>query len=291
MKRLTRLCSAIACVLSLTTVALAQAEAGVEDFQVIGSCYASPLDDVNSYVFFIYVALSFLWVYSIAVMIERFLTYGATAKVSRLFRHKALLALSVNRLDEAGWIADAYSPNPLARAMGYVFKTRRSNPHADSSTSEFYTSAQGYVTVETEQEMNKGLEGLQKAGWMSLALGCLGACIGLIDAFRLSARLADADYQYGDYSGLYRSSFNVFYFSLFIALPALWAQRKFVSQANRIVHEIDLAAWEMINRLIKIPATDVRATSQIETNFPSMQQDGDGATTKAEFASAVIQQA
>lgn len=219
---------------------------------------------INGGVVLIYVLLLLLFFYAAIVIVERSLAYISTKRVSRIFSQRVALALSANQTQEAINISKSYDASPLATAITNVLQIKQSASQKGFDADAFQVAARNYATAECEAALNKNLAGLKKAGKIALTLGGLGTGICILDALR--------ELQYFDYYDEFNSffmwrlneSFNVFLFSLFIALPCLWFHKQFSDKAKSLTEALETESWQLINRLSNLPQNKIKRTRKLE---------------------------
>jgi biopolymer transport protein ExbB/TolQ len=163
--------------------------------------------------------------YTIIVITERTLVYRSTKNGSKAFSQRVALALSANETQTAIDLSKNSDSGPLPKILTEVLQIKQAASENDFDAQAFQAAAINYASAECEREMKKNLFGLGKAGKIALILGCLGTCIGILDAVGRLGFLGATEY-YDDLFSIFTwqltRSFNIFFFSLVITVPCLW---------------------------------------------------------------------
>ena len=132
------------------------------------------------------VVLLIMSVYSIAIMVERYLTYTAAKKQSREFAPRVAQALKNDRIEEAINISDKHRKSHLAMVVSSGLQEFRAHEGAsDISGDEIEASKralQRAIAIKTA-EFKRGLSGLATIGSTAPFVGLFGTVFGIINAF------------------------------------------------------------------------------------------------------------
>src|SRR5204862_3353068 len=132
------------------------------------------------------IILLIMSVYSIAIMVERYLTYTAAKKQSREFAPRVAQALKNNRIEEAINISDKHRKSHLAMVVNSGLQEFRAHEGAsDISGVEIEASKralQRAIAIKTA-EFKRGLSGLATIGSTAPFVGLFGTVFGIINAF------------------------------------------------------------------------------------------------------------
>ena len=133
------------------------------------------------------VILLIMSVYSIAIMVERYLTYSAAKKQSREFAPRVAQALKNDRIEEAINISDKHRKSHLAMVVSSGLQEFRAHEQSsDISGDEIEASKralQRAIAIKTA-EFKRGLSGLATIGSTAPFVGLFGTVFGIINAFR-----------------------------------------------------------------------------------------------------------
>ncbi|MDQ3472510.1 MAG: MotA/TolQ/ExbB proton channel family protein, partial [Acidobacteriota bacterium] len=133
------------------------------------------------------VVLLIMSVYSIAIMVERYLTYSAAKKQSREFAPRVAQALKNDRIEEAINISDKHRKSHLAMVVSSGLQEFRAHEgSSDISGNEIEASKralQRAIAIKTA-EFKRGLSGLATIGSTAPFVGLFGTVVGIINAFR-----------------------------------------------------------------------------------------------------------
>src|SRR5438046_6287673 len=133
------------------------------------------------------IILLIMSVYSIAIMVERYLTYTAAKKQSREFAPRVAQALKNDRIEEAINISDKHRKSHLAMVVSSGLQEFRAHDaSSDISGDEIEASKralQRAIAIKTA-EFRRGLSGLATIGSTAPFVGLFGTVFGIINAFR-----------------------------------------------------------------------------------------------------------
>src|SRR5450432_3572238 len=126
-------------------------------------------------------------IWSLAVMIDRWLYFNAARKQSREFAPKVAGALKDGRLDEAIKVADRSKKSHLAEVVTAGLQEFRSFGSGGSITEDQVESSKRALERSesiVHAKLKKGLGGLATIGSTAPFIGLLGTVIGILNAFQ-----------------------------------------------------------------------------------------------------------
>ena len=199
------------------------------------------------------VILLLMSMYSIAVMVERFLTYSAAKKQSREFAPRVAQALKNNRIDEAINIADKHKKSHLAMVVNAGLHEFRAHEQAPGELSGEEIDAskralQRAIAIKSA-EFRRGLSGLATIGSTAPFVGLFGTVFGIIAAFTGMKNAESAGI--GAVAGGIAEALMTTALSLAVAVPAVWMFNYFTGKVDGFVVEMDNSASELIDYFIK----------------------------------------
>jgi biopolymer transport protein TolQ len=186
--------------------------------------------------------------YSIAVMVERWLTFNAARNQSRQFAPKVAAALRDNRIDEAIAISESQKESPLAEVVNaglnelYANQTQSDVPEA---TMDAARRALQHATALKTAELKRGLFGLATIGSTAPFVGLLGTAIGIIGAFQ-GMKAAEGSGMAAVVGGISEALIETA-FGLLVAIPAVWAFNIFTNKVEAFTIEMDSSSSELID--------------------------------------------
>ncbi len=206
------------------------------------------------------IVLLIMSVYSIAIMVERYLTYSAAKRQSREFAPRVAQALKNDRIEEAISISDKHRKSHLAMVVSSGLQEFRAHGESsDVSTDTIEASKralQRAIAIKTA-ELNRGLSGLATIGSTAVFVGLFGTVFGIINAFRgmKNAESAGISAVAGGISeALFATALG-----LLVAVPAVWLFNYFTSKVDGFVVEMDNSASELIDYFIKSHTKQLKA--------------------------------
>src|SRR3954468_16689169 len=191
-------------------------------------------------------------VYSIAIMVERYLTYSQAKKQSREFAPRVAQALKNDRIEEAINISDKHRRSHLAMVVSSGLQEFRAHEQSsDISGDEIEASKralQRAIAIKTA-EFKRGLSGLATIGSTAPFVGLFGTVFGIINAFR-GMKNAESAGIAAVAGGISEALFTTA-LGLLVAVPAVWLFNYFTGKVDGFVVEMDNSASELVDYFIK----------------------------------------
>ena len=198
------------------------------------------------------VILMIMSMYSIAIMVERFLTYSAAKKQSREFAPRVAQALKNDRIEEAINISDKHKKSHLAMVVNAGLQEFRAhNASSDISGDEIEASKralQRAIAIKSA-EFRRGLSGLATVGSTAPFVGLFGTVFGIINAFTGMKSAESAGI--GAVAGGIAEALIATAIGLGVAVPAVWAFNYFTGKVDGFIIEMDNSASELIDYFLK----------------------------------------
>ncbi len=207
------------------------------------------------------VVLLIMSVYSIAIMVERYLTYTAAKKQSREFAPRVAQALKNNRIEEAITISDKHRKSHLAMVVSSGLQEFRAHGEEGSDVSGDTIEAskralQRAIAIKTA-EFKRGLSGLATIGSTAPFVGLFGTVFGIINAFR-GMKNAESAGIAAVAGGISEALFATA-LGLLVAVPAVWLFNYFTGKVDGFIVEMDNSASELVDYFIKNRAKQLNA--------------------------------
>ncbi|MDQ6664344.1 MAG: MotA/TolQ/ExbB proton channel family protein [Acidobacteriota bacterium] len=198
------------------------------------------------------VVLFIMSAWSIGVMIDRMMAYGAAKKQSRQFAPAVAGALREGKLDEAIKIADRYKKSHLAKVVVaglQEFQAHQSS--SDISGEEIDASKRALERSEAivHAELKRGVSSLATIGSTAPFVGLFGTVLGIINAFRSMA--AEKTPGIGAIAGGISEALVTTAFGLFVAVPAVWMFNYFTGKIDAFDVEMGNSSSELIDYFLK----------------------------------------
>lgn len=191
-------------------------------------------------------------VWSIGVMIERYLTYRSARNQSRNFAPAVAEALGKGSLSEAVEIAEQYKKSHLAKVVAAGLQEFQAHQGAGVIPGEMIESSKRALQRATAigiEEFKRGLPGLATIGATAPFVGLFGTTVGIINAF---AGMSEAeDTGLAAVAGGISEALVATAFGLFVAVPAVWMYNYFTSKIESFVVEMDNSSSELIDYFLK----------------------------------------
>jgi biopolymer transport protein ExbB/biopolymer transport protein TolQ len=201
----------------------------------------------------IFFLLCLLSIYSLAVSVERWLTFQKAKHQSVKFALEVGQLLKQDKLKEAIDLAKKYKHSHVAKVLSAGLLEFAYEAHG--------AAAQGHDTVAaaeraieraammTTADLKKGLGGLATIATTAPFIGLLGTVIGIINAFRGMA--ASGAGGLGSVSAGIAEALVTTALGLFVAIPAVWLYNLFLNKIERFQVEMSNSSSELIDYFMK----------------------------------------
>ena len=189
-------------------------------------------------------------VWSLAVMIDRYLYFSAARKQSREFAPKVAGALKENKLEEAIKIADRSKKSHLAEVVtSGLQEFRISSGAATAETIESSGRALERAEAIVHAKLKRGLSVLATIGSTAPFVGLFGTVVGILHAFQQIATQKTSGI--GAVAGGIAEALVTTAFGLLVAIPAVMAFNYFTGRVEAFDVEMDNSSSELIDYFIK----------------------------------------
>jgi biopolymer transport protein ExbB/TolQ len=189
-------------------------------------------------------------VWSLAVMIDRYLYYSAARKQSREFAPKVAGALKDSKLEEAIKIADRSKKSHLAEVVtAGLQEFRASAGVATPETIESSGRALERAEAIVHAKLKRGLGVLATIGATAPFVGLFGTVVGILHAFDAIATQKTSGI--GAVAGGISEALVTTAFGLLVAIPAVMAFNYFTGRVEAFDVEMDNSSSELLDYFIK----------------------------------------
>ena len=189
-------------------------------------------------------------IWSLAVMIDRYLYFSAARKQSREFAPKVAGALKDSKLEEAIKIADRNKKSHLAEVVtSGLQEFRASGGAATEETIASSGRALERAEAIVHAKLKRGLSVLATIGATAPFVGLLGTVIGILNAFQQIATQKTSGI--GAVAGGISEALVTTAFGLLVAIPAVMAFNYFTGRVEAFDVEMDNSSTELIDYFIK----------------------------------------
>ncbi|HEX9638992.1 MAG TPA: MotA/TolQ/ExbB proton channel family protein [Acidobacteriota bacterium] len=198
------------------------------------------------------IVLAFMSVYSIAVMIDRYLLFSKARKQSLRFVEAAKGLLAKGKLDETLKESKKYPKSHLARVYSaaiYDFSGYSDKQNLGSGFEDTIHRAIEREAFLVTQDFKRGLSGLASIGATAPFVGLFGTVVGIMNAFFGMAAAGAGGI--GAVAAGIAEALVVTAFGLFVALPAVWAFNYFLGRMERFTVEMNNAGSELVDYFVK----------------------------------------
>jgi biopolymer transport protein ExbB/biopolymer transport protein TolQ len=198
------------------------------------------------------IILAIMSMYSIAVMIERLLTFNAAKKQSRDFAPKVAGALRDGKIDEAITVSDRYKKSHLAMVVSSGLQEFQAHQLSGEIPGELVDAAkralQRAIAVKTA-EFKRGLTSLATIGSTAPFVGLFGTVVGIVNAFQGLKQAESAGI--GAVAGGIAEALVTTAFGIFVAVPAVWMFNYFTGRVDSFLVEMENSSSELIDYFLK----------------------------------------
>ena len=199
------------------------------------------------------VVLMLMSMYSIALMLERYLTYKAAARQSREFAPKVAELLRGAQLDNALKLSQTYRRSHLAVVVNSgLQELAAASSQALVKPERQLRKAKRAVrraAAMKSAELQRGLSALATVGSTAPFVGLFGTVIGIIHAFEKLGQMEGAGFSViavGISEALVTTAFG-----LMVAIPAVWMFNYFTSRVHGFEVEMNNSADELIDYFLQ----------------------------------------
>jgi biopolymer transport protein ExbB/TolQ len=189
-------------------------------------------------------------VWSLAVMIDRYLYFTAARKQSREFAPKVAGALKDSKLEEAIKIADRNKKSHLAEVVTaglQEFRSSAGQPNDETIASAGRALERAEAIVHAK--LKRGLSVLATIGATAPFVGLFGTVVGILHAFDAIATQKIAGI--GAVAGGISEALVTTAFGLLVAVPAVMAFNYLTGRVEAFDVEMDNSSSELIDYFIK----------------------------------------
>ncbi|MGI8783833.1 MAG: MotA/TolQ/ExbB proton channel family protein [Acidobacteriota bacterium] len=193
------------------------------------------------------IILAIMSMWSIGVMIERYITFNAARKQSRAFAPAVAESLRREEIEAAINIADQSPKSHLAKVVSaglQEFRTHKQSATIPGESIEASHRALQHATALGIEEFKRGLGSLATIGSTAPFVGLFGTTVGIINAFASMGASGDTGIQ-SVAAGISEALITTA-FGLFVAVPAVWAFNYFTGRIESFVVEMDNSSSELI---------------------------------------------
>jgi biopolymer transport protein ExbB len=196
------------------------------------------------------VILFIMSVWSIGIMIDRWLAFNAARSQSREFAPAVAGALKNNNLDEAIKIADRFKKSHLAKVVVAGLQEFRANGGEVTEQSiESCQRALERAEAITKSELKKGVSSLATIGSVGPFVGLFGTTVGIVNAFKGIATQKSAGL--GAVAGGISEALVTTAIGLFVAIPAVMVFNYFAGRLEAFDIEMANSSSELVDYFIK----------------------------------------
>jgi biopolymer transport protein ExbB len=194
-------------------------------------------------------------IYSLSIMIERFMTYRRAKKQSRLYAPKVAKLLKDGKVQEAIKVSSGKDVKNshlakvlLAGLQEYEYQKETGGGTRDDMMEAAHRAIER-ATALNLTDLKRGLSGLGTVGATAPFVGLFGTVAGIINAFRGMALTGSGGI--GAVSAGIAEALVATAFGLFVAIPAVWAFNYLTTRVEGFTVEMDNSASELIDYMAK----------------------------------------
>jgi len=191
-------------------------------------------------------------IWSIAIMVERYLTFTAARNQSREFAPKVATSLKSQKIDEAISLSDKYKKSHLAMVVNAGLQEFRAHQLSTELSGEVVDASKRALQRATAikiAEFRRGLSGLATIGSTAPFVGLFGTVFGIINSFVGMGESASAGIS--AVAGGIAEALVTTAVGLAVAVPAVWLFNYFTSKVDNFVVEMDNSSAELIDFFLK----------------------------------------
>ncbi len=192
-----------------------------------------------------------LSIYSVYVMIEKFMTYQASKKQSIQFLPELVKMLKQGELQKAVDSTKRYTKAHIAKVVSAGLLEYQNQQGVSQGFDRIgaIRRATDMATVLTNAEMKRGLGGLATIGATAPFIGLFGTVMGIVNAFTGMATAGSGGLS-AIAAGIAEALFTTAV-GLVVAIPAVMAYNYFTERLERFTIEMNNASQELIDFFLK----------------------------------------
>lgn len=198
-------------------------------------------------------------IYSLSVMIERYMTYRKAKKQSRAYAPKVAKLLKEGKIQDAIKVSNSKDVKNshlakvlLAGLQEYEYQKAEGGISRDEMMEAAHRAIER-ATALNLTDLRRGLAGLATIGATAVFVGLFGTVAGIINAFRGMALTGSGGI--GAVSAGIAEALVATAFGLFVAIPAVWGFNYFTTRVDAFTVEMDNSASELIDYMAKKTAS------------------------------------
>jgi biopolymer transport protein ExbB/biopolymer transport protein TolQ len=200
------------------------------------------------------VTLFLMSIYSMAVMLERYLTFKAAARQSREFVPRVAECLRASQLEEALQLSQNCRRSHLAMVVNSGLQALAAVPaRALAQTPERQMRkakrALRRATAMKTAEMQRGLSALATVGSTAPFVGLFGTVVGIINSFQMMQ--ASESSGFSAIAGGISEALVTTAFGLVVAIPAVWMFNYFTNRLHGFAIEMNNSADELLDYFLQ----------------------------------------
>lgn len=196
------------------------------------------------------IVLLVMSIYSIAVMLERYLIFSSAAKQSREFAPRVAEMLRSAHLEEAIKLSRNYRRSHLAVVVNSGLQELAAQ-RTGSSNLQMRKAKRALrrAAMMKTADMQRGLSSLATVGSTAPFVGLFGTVIGIIDAFHKMNQQETAGFS--AIAGGISEALVATASGLLVAIPAVWMYNYFTSRVSRFAVEMQNSADELVDYFLQ----------------------------------------
>ncbi|GMR21851.1 MAG: protein TolQ [Acidobacteriota bacterium] len=198
-------------------------------------------------------------IYSLSVMIERYMTFRKAKKQSRAYAPRVAKLLKDGKIQDAikssstKDVKNSHLAKVLLAGLQEYQYQKESGEGTRSDMMEAAHRAIERATALNLTDLKRGLSGLATVGATAVFVGLFGTVAGIINAFRGMALTGSGGI--GAVSAGIAEALVATAFGLFVAIPAVWAFNYLIARVEGFTVEMDNSASELIDYMAKKTAS------------------------------------
>lgn len=198
------------------------------------------------------VVLAIMSIWSITIMVERFLTFRTAKKQSLVFAPAVVECLKDNRIEEAISLAEQHKKSHLAKVLSSGLQEFQAHARGGEIPGEIIEASKRALERATAlgvAEFKRGISGLATIGSTAPFVGLFGTTIGIINAFQGMRTQETAGI--GAVAGGISEALVTTALGLFVAVPAVWMYNYFTNRVEVFTVEMDNISSELVDYFLK----------------------------------------
>jgi biopolymer transport protein ExbB/biopolymer transport protein TolQ len=195
------------------------------------------------------IVLGFMSVISVAVFVDRVVTYSKAKSQSRAFAPAVAKELKDGRIEGAIKVAEKFNKSHLAQVVAAGLQEFKSHDELTPETVEAAQRALDRAQAIVHAQLKRGLGALATIGSTAPFVGLFGTVVGILNAFKSIS--TNKTTGLGAVAGGISEALVTTAFGLLVAIPAVWFFNYLTGRSETFDVEANNSSSELVDYFLK----------------------------------------